>query len=84
MDVDNSPGTNNTTIVKLPDTAIRESQDRTFSAIKNSGFRVARGNNVINLAPADIRKEGSALDLPIASIWTAQAVVVDEIDSFYW
>jgi magnesium chelatase family protein len=53
-------------IVGLPDLAIRESLERVSSAIKNSGFRVARGNNVVNLAPADIRKEGSALDLPIA------------------
>jgi magnesium chelatase family protein len=41
VEVDNSPETNNTTIVGLPDTAIRESRDRVFSAIKNSGFRLA-------------------------------------------
>lgn len=66
IEVDNSPGKNLLTIVGLPDMAIRESRERVFSAIKNSGYRAPRGNNVINLAPADIRKEGSSLDLPIA------------------
>ena len=66
VEVDNSYGTNRQTIVGLPDMAIRESQERVSSAIKNSGFRFPQGNNVINLAPADIRKEGSALDLPMA------------------
>lgn len=66
VEVDNSPGMNKQTIVGLPDMAIRESQERVSSAIKNSGFRFPLGNNVVNLAPADIRKEGSALDLPIA------------------
>ena len=66
IEVDNSPGTNNLTLVGLADMAIRESRERVTSAIKNSGYRFPRGNNVINLAPADIRKEGSSLDLPIA------------------
>lgn len=66
IEVDNSPGTNKTTLVGLADMAIRESQERVSSAIKNSGYRYPRGHSVINLAPADIRKEGSALDLPIA------------------
>lgn len=66
VEVDNHPGLNKTIMVGLPDTAVKESQERVHSAIKNSGFRPPRGNTVINLAPADIRKEGSALDLPIA------------------
>lgn len=66
VEVDNYPGMNKITIVGLPDTAVKESQERVCSAIRNSGFRVPRGVSVINLAPADIRKEGSALDLPIA------------------
>jgi magnesium chelatase family protein len=66
VEVDNHPGLNKTTIVGLPDAAIRESQERIASAIKNSGFRPLRGSVVVNLAPADLRKEGSALDLPIA------------------
>jgi len=66
VEVDNTPGTNKITIVGLPDMAVKESQERVSSAIKNSGFRFPRGNIIINLAPADLRKEGSALDLPIA------------------
>jgi magnesium chelatase family protein len=66
VEVDNYPGTNKITIVGLADIAVKESQERVGSAIKNSGFRMPRGVIVVNLAPADIRKEGSALDLPIA------------------
>jgi len=66
IEVDNYPGMNNIYMVGLPDPAVKESKERVTSAIKNSGFHYPRGNNVINLAPADMRKEGSALDLPIA------------------
>ena len=66
VEVDNHPGTNNFFMVGLPDLAVKESRERVGSAIKNSGFRYPRGIVVINLAPADVRKEGSALDLPIA------------------
>jgi magnesium chelatase family protein len=66
VEVDNYHGMNKFTIVGLPDLAVKESQERVSSAIKNSGFRFPRGIIVVNLAPADIRKEGSALDLPIA------------------
>ncbi len=53
-------------LVGLPDNAVKESQQRVEAAIKNSGFRMPRKKIVINMAPADIRKEGSAYDLPIA------------------
>ena len=66
VEVDVSPGLNKVRMVGLPDAAVKESEERVGSAIRNSGFRPPRGNVVINLAPADIRKEGSALDLPIA------------------
>jgi len=66
VEVDNYPGLNKLLIVGLPDAAVKESQERVSSAIRNSGFRFPRGMTVVNLAPADIRKEGSALDLPIA------------------
>lgn len=66
IEVDICPGFNKTEVVGLPDAAVKESKDRVRTAIKNSGFRIPRGGGVINLAPADIRKEGSALDLPIA------------------
>ena len=65
VEVDNHPGLNLVNIVGLPDTAVKESRDRVGSALRNSGFRFPRGVIIINLAPADVRKEGSALDLPI-------------------
>jgi magnesium chelatase family protein len=52
--------------VGLPDAAVRESRDRVRSAIKNSGFDLPPTRITINLAPADIKKEGSGFDLPIA------------------
>ncbi len=55
-----------TFIIGLPDVAVKESLFRCDAAIRNSGFEPIRQKMVINLAPADIRKEGSAYDLPIA------------------
>jgi magnesium chelatase family protein len=52
--------------VGLPDAAVRESRDRVRAAIKNSGFAIPPTHITINLAPADIKKEGSGFDLPIA------------------
>jgi len=54
------------TIVGLPDGAVRESRERVMSAIKNCGYELPPRKITINMAPADIRKEGSAYDLPIA------------------
>jgi len=53
-------------MVGLPDSAVKESQQRVISAIKESGFKMPGKKIVINMSPADIRKEGSAYDLPIA------------------
>ena len=50
----------------LPDSAVKESQHRVESALKTTGYFMPRNKIVVNLAPADIRKEGSAYDLPIA------------------
>ncbi len=52
--------------VGLPEGAVKESKERVVAAIKNSGFRFPSKKIVVNLAPADIRKEGSAFDLPMA------------------
>ena len=54
------------TIVGLPDSAVRESADRVRSALQQSGFEFPRKRIVINLAPADIKKNGASFDLPIA------------------
>jgi magnesium chelatase family protein len=53
-------------MVGLPDSAVKESEQRVEAAIKHSGYSMPRIKTVVNLAPADIRKEGSAYDLPIA------------------
>ncbi|MCC6768199.1 MAG: YifB family Mg chelatase-like AAA ATPase, partial [Bacteroidia bacterium] len=53
-------------LVGLPDNAVKESQQRIESALNQSGFRMPGKKIVVNMAPADIRKEGSAYDLPIA------------------
>ena len=50
----------------MPDTAVKESRDRVTTAITNSGYRWPRGRTTINLAPADIKKEGPSFDFPIA------------------
>lgn len=53
-------------VVGLPDTAVKESADRVWTALINSGFAPPIGRTTINLAPADIKKEGPSFDLPIA------------------
>ena len=62
----NSPWYN---VIGLPDNAIREGAHRIDAALKNSGFRNLRLRTIINLAPADIRKEGACYDLPIATAY---------------
>jgi magnesium chelatase family protein len=64
------------TMVGLPDTSVRESRDRVRSAIRNCGFEFPPHRITVNLAPADVRKAGSAFDLPIAlGILAAQGIV---------
>ncbi|MBS0187608.1 MAG: hypothetical protein JSS51_06035, partial [Planctomycetes bacterium] len=53
-------------IVGLPDAAVKESLERVRSAMVNSGYFFPQGRTIINLAPADVRKEGPVYDLPIA------------------
>jgi magnesium chelatase family protein len=65
-----------TTIVGLPDAAVKESIERVQSAIANSGYPFPIGRLLVNLAPADIRKEGPSFDLPIAvGLLLAQRVI---------
>ena len=54
------------TVVGLPDNAVRESRERVMAAVRNAGFQWPRRRVTVNLAPADVRKQGSAFDLPIA------------------
>ena len=66
-------------LVGLPDNAVKESQQRIEAALKNVGYRLPRKKIVINMAPADIRKEGSAYDLPLAmGILAASGQIKDE------
>ena len=66
VQVDVSAGIPNWEVVGLPDATVKESKERVRTAIKNSGFEFQSRKIVINLAPADTRKEGSFFDLPIA------------------
>ncbi len=66
VEVDISKGLPYFATVGLPDTAVKESKDRVKSAIKNMGYNFPTTRITVNLAPADIKKEGSSLDLPIA------------------
>ena len=66
VEVDLAPGLPGVQLVGLPDKAIQESRERVRSALRNSGFRGPLVRVVINLAPADLRKEGPSFDLPIA------------------
>jgi len=54
------------TTVGLPDTAVRESRERIRAALKNCGYDIPPTHITINLAPADLKKEGSGFDLPMA------------------
>ena len=66
VEVDIHHGLPATTIVGLPDAAVRESKDRLYAALRNAGFAYPMARITVNLAPADVRKAGPAYDLPIA------------------
>jgi len=68
-------------IVGLPDAAVSEAKERVWAAIENSGFKFPRQKVVINLAPAQIRKEGGAYDLPIAISILVASGELKEIDN---
>lgn len=66
VQVDVSSGMPSWEVVGLPDISIKESKERVRTAIKNSGYEFQSRKIVINLAPADTKKEGPFFDLPIA------------------
>ena len=79
VEVDATFGLPHFTTVGLPDGAVRESKDRVRSAIKNSGYEFPPRRITVNLAPADLKKEGSAYDLPIAlGILAAEGLLAKE------
>src|SRR5437660_2936618 len=66
VEVDLASGLPMFTVVGLPDPTVRESRDRVRSALRNSGFNFPQRKVTINLAPADLRKEGAGFELPMA------------------
>lgn len=66
VEVDIAGGLPAMVVVGLPDTAVQESRERTKAAVKNAGFPFPMRKIVINLTPADLRKEGPSFDLPIS------------------
>jgi magnesium chelatase family protein len=76
VEVDLSAGLPQFSTVGLPDASVKESRDRIKAAIKNSGYPFPRHHVTVNLAPADIRKEGTGFDLPIAvALLKAQEII---------
>ncbi len=76
VEVDIAGGLPAVMVVGLPDAAVQESKERVRAAVKNAGFPFPASRIVVNLAPADVRKEGPAFDLPIAvAVLAAQGVV---------
>ncbi len=71
-------------LVGLPDNAVKESNQRVYNAVWNSGFRYPRNKVVINMAPADIKKEGSAYDLPIAIgiLAASEQIASDKLEDY--
>jgi magnesium chelatase family protein len=79
VEVDISSGLPQFSTVGLPDMAVKESKDRIKSAIKNSGYPFPKNRVTVNLAPADIKKEGTSFDLPIATaILAAEGIIGNE------
>lgn len=71
-------------IVGLPDAAVKESRDRVMTALINSGYSFTFGRTTINLAPADVKKEGPSFDLPIAvgMVAASEQLETDQLDNF--
>jgi len=80
IEVNAGRGDPQTVIVGLPDAAVKESKDRVHAALLNSGYKPHVGRTTINLAPADVKKEGPSFDLPIAiGMLAAQQEIAPEV-----
>lgn len=84
VEIDVSDGLPSTIIVGLPDSAIRESKERIRTGIKNSGFKFPCGKITINLAPANLKKEGSSFDLAMAVgiLAASKQISMDKINDY--
>src|ERR1700742_3222000 len=71
-------------VVGLPDAAVKESKDRVTTALTNSGYKFPMARATINLAPADVKKEGPSFDLPIAigMLAASEQIETDQLDNF--
>jgi len=71
-------------LLGLPDAAVKESRDRVSTALINSGYKFPMGRTTINLAPADVKKEGPSFDLPIALgiLAASEQIETDQLDNF--
>jgi magnesium chelatase family protein len=71
-------------IVGLPDAAVKESRDRVSTALTNSGYSLPMGRMTVNLAPADVKKEGPGFDLPIAlgMLAASEQIETDQLEQF--
>ncbi|MBI3287762.1 MAG: YifB family Mg chelatase-like AAA ATPase [Chloroflexi bacterium] len=85
VEIDIAPGLPSFAIVGLPDAAVQESRERVRAAIRNSGLAFPMKRLTVNLAPADLRKEGPAYDLPIAVgiLLASEQIQADAEDSLF-
>src|SRR5471030_491545 len=84
VEVNDGYGDTLVVIVGLPDAAVKESRDRVSTALTNSGYKFPMGRTTINLAPADVKKEGPSFDLPIAlgMLAASEQIETDQLDHF--
>ncbi|HZI32529.1 MAG TPA: YifB family Mg chelatase-like AAA ATPase, partial [Candidatus Binatia bacterium] len=84
VEVDCGYGNTFIALVGLPDAAVKESKDRVSTALSNSGYNFPMGKTTINLAPADVKKEGPSFDLPIAigMLAASEQMETDQLDNF--
>ena len=79
VEVDISHGLPSFNVVGLPEPSVKESRERVRASIKNAGFEFPNDRITVNLAPADVRKEGSSFDLPVAiGMLAAMGVIKQE------
>lgn len=85
VEADISRGLPSFDVVGLPDASVKESRDRVRAAIKNSGFSFPVGRITVNLAPADMKKQGSIYDLPIliSLLKASEQIDVDTSNSVF-
>ncbi len=84
VEVDSGWGDTFIVIVGLPDAAVKEARDRVSTSLVNSAYKFPMGRTTINLAPADVKKEGPSFDLPIALgiLAATEQMVTDQLDNF--